>query len=230
MARTVTFTRKQVQRAKLSELYDLYEELFGHYYDSTFVEGRGNVTPKVVFIGESPTAVDDKAQQAFAGQTGKAIKAYMKGAGLNPADAFFTYYTKYQPPPKDGNPILNEMAACSHLMKKELAILGPTVVVPMGRNAVSLFTDLKPPHMDTVAGRVLRKGEYVVIPMYHPAQVAYEDHTKPVTEHHFRILKEAMVPDSEKKSLYPQGTKSLRPGKSLPKPKSQGKSLRKAAA
>lgn len=224
MTKTISFTRSQLRRAKLSELYDLYEELFGKYYDSMFVEGRGNVTPKVVFIGEAPTAVDNKAQQAFAGQSGKAIKQLMKDAGLNPADAFFTYYTKYQPPPKDGNPILNEMAACSHMMKKELAILEPTVVVPMGRNAVSLFTDLIPPHMDTVAGTVLRKGAYVVVPMYHPAQVAYEDHIRPVTEHHFRILKEALVPNKPKKSLRPQTPKK----KSLPKPK--GKSLRKAAA
>lgn len=232
MAKTISFTRRQIQRAKLAELYDLYEEMFSHFYDSQFVEGRGSVTPKVVFVGEAPTAIDDKAQQAFAGQTGKTIKQLMRDAGLNPSDAFFTYYTKYKPPPKDGNPILNEMATCSHLMKRELAILGPTVVVPMGLNAISLFFEDKP-HMDTMAGRVFRKRGYVILPMYHPAQVAYEDHVKAPTEHHFRVLREALKPDAPvkgTKSLRPQGTKSL-PKKSLPQPKpaTAGKSLRKAA-
>lgn len=231
--KTITFTAAQIRRARLSALYDLYEETFARYYDSTFVEGRGNPHPRMVFIGEAPTAIDDREQKAFAGQSGKFIAQLLKDAGLDPKEAFFTYFTKYKPPPKDGNPILAEMGACSFLMKKELEALEPTIVIPMGTNAVSLFFEDRP-HMDTMVGRVFEKRGYVILPMYHPAAAMFEDHTKQMTEVHFQILAKTLEPKRRQKrgtkSLYPAATKSLYKKSLRPSIESEGKSLRKVAS
>lgn len=177
--------RSQYNKVRLAAHYELYERSMGALYDGLVIEGRGHFAPKVVFVGDAPTVLDDMAGLAFAGKTGSFVAQLLAENGVNPELAFFTYFKKYKQPPKRESD--NELSVCSHLLRAELQILDPIVVVPMGRNPVSIFME-DVPHMDSIAGRPIFKRNLVVMPMYHPAQALYDAHTREITERHFLVL------------------------------------------
>lgn len=179
--------RSAYNQARLAVHYELYEKTLGGHYDGLVIEGRGHFAPKVVFVGDSPTVLDDQAGLAFAGRTGSFVAELMASNGLNPEHAFFTYYNKYKQPPKADANTVDEAAVCSHLLRSELKILDPIVVVPMGRGPVSIFME-DVPHMDTIAGRPVFRRDLIVLPTYHPAQALYDTHTRELAERHFLVL------------------------------------------
>lgn len=184
------FTEGQITRAKLAAHYDLYEEVFGDKWDARLIEGRGSWHPKVVFIGETPTIMEERTGRAFASKTGVFIESMMSEFGMKPRTAFLTYFNKYYRANDTTTPI--DIPASSHMLRTELAILDPDVVVPMGILPVSLWFDSPPPLSDLVGQVHMRRG-HTVIPMFHPAQAMYDEVTREATEVHFKTLYDTLL-------------------------------------
>lgn len=108
------------------------------YPGSNLVVGRGSFSPRVVFVGEAPGAEEDRLRMPFVGRSGQMLDAWIAACGLGP-DSFYICNVMKTRPPENRDPTPDEVAACSPLLHKQLALLKPTVVVAVGRFAMNFF-------------------------------------------------------------------------------------------
>lgn len=122
-----------------------------------------------MFVGEAPGATEDREGRPFVGASGRFLSEGLALIGLSRADVYVTNVVKYHPP---GNrtPDSLEILASLPLLVKEVDIVGPRVVVPMGAVALRAFVDggsITSIHGVPTVGR--SRGKYVVVPMFHPS-------------------------------------------------------------
>jgi uracil-DNA glycosylase len=142
---------------------------------SRMVPGEGNPAARVMFVGEAPGATEDSIGRPFMGRAGKLLDELIGEAGLERADVWITNVVKARPP-KNRDPKAPEVAHCMPWLERELAIIRPRLVVPLGRHALKHFApDAK---IGEVHGAVLRAGDRELFPLYHPAAAMYNQTLK----------------------------------------------------
>jgi uracil-DNA glycosylase family 4 len=99
------------------------------------------------------------------------LNSLLQTVGMKRESVYITNFVQYQPP-GNRDPEGEEISISQHLLRKELEILKPRVVVTLGRFAAGIFWEF--PHMATLAGSVHRRRGYTVFPMYHPAAALYD--------------------------------------------------------
>lgn len=172
MRETVRFTRTQEKRASLQAHYSLFRYIFKNKFpDSNFVPGDGDVNSGVVFVGEAPGFHENEQRKPFVGRSGEYLDKLFKTVGIKRGDIFITNFLKYQPP-GNRDPQGDEISVCSYLLRKELEILAPKIVVPLGRFSTGIFWEA--PHMGSLVGQLWVRRGYRVLPMYHPAHALYD--------------------------------------------------------
>jgi uracil-DNA glycosylase family 4 len=217
MKQTVTFTRSQDKWASLNAHYSLFRTMFSSKFpESTFVPGDGNVLANVVFVGEAPGVDENAAGLPFVGKSGKYLNDLLKTVDIKRGDVFVTNFLHYRPP-NNRDPKGDEVPVCSHLLRQELKILAPTIVVTLGRFSTSLF--FEQPHMGTLAGQMWDRRGFTVIPMYHPAAAMYDNsgdidnlmhmHIKTVGEVFHGLTRKPLVKNTLVKEAKPSLTKAV---------------------
>jgi uracil-DNA glycosylase len=172
MGQTVRFTRTQLKRVRLKMHYALFQRLFRDKFpESNFVPGVGNVNSKIVFVGEAPGRNENEQRKPFVGASGELLDKWLKHQKIKREDIFITNFMHYQPP-KNRDPQGDEIPVAMQLLRMELSILDPQMVVTLGRFSTSIFYEN--PHMGTLAGKVNMRRGFIVMPMYHPAAALYD--------------------------------------------------------
>jgi uracil-DNA glycosylase len=187
---TITFKTSQIKWARLNVHYDTIETLLGDRFDTPFIAGVGNVNSKLVLIGEAPGATETRLGEPFVGPSGRMLNRGLRSIGLSRKRVFITNFLKYQPP-ENRDPQGDEVPVCLHLLRKELEILAPKIVVTLGVFSTRLF--FEQPHMGTLAGQAWIKRGHVVIPMYHPASVMYGGFDKDTWYEHFQTIADCLA-------------------------------------
>ena len=143
------------------------------------VVGSGNLDARIVLIGEAPGRKEDATGLAFGGQGGKLLDELLENAGLNREDIFIGNILKCRPP---GNrrPKKAEVESCEPYLIRQLEIIEPSVIAPMGNSSVTYFQKrygLNDQSIGEVHGEVyLIKTSWdnvKLIPLYHPAAAIY---------------------------------------------------------
>lgn len=163
-------TPSDIKLARIEGLYDLWDEVMGERFDTRFVPGVGNVNAKVVFVGEGPGTNENREGAPFVGPSGKMFDKGLRSIGLKRQRVWITNLLKHQPP-GNRDPEGDEIPISLNLLRKEIQIIDPKIVVTLGRFATSLF--FEQPHMSTLAGQAWIRRGFTVIPMFHPASVLY---------------------------------------------------------
>jgi len=96
-------------------------------------------------------------------------------------------------PPLNRDPKDKEIKACSQYIKKQVEIISPKVICPLGRYSMSFIMEMFgfADNIDVISkvhGKVF-KGKNTVIPFYHPAVAIYNPNMKEVLRKDFKILK-----------------------------------------
>jgi DNA polymerase len=131
------------------------------------VPGEGSPEAEVMFVGEAPGANEDKLGRPFVGRAGMLLEELLAEAGLAREDVWITNVVKARPP-KNRDPKAGEVAHCMPWLNTEVELIGPRLIVPLGRHALKHFApDAK---IAEVHGRLL--GERL-FPLYHPAAAMY---------------------------------------------------------
>ena len=138
------------------------------------VMGDGSVDADIMFIGEAPGKKEDETGLPFVGAAGKFLDQMLEAAGMHRKDVFITSIVKYRPP-KNRDPTPAEKAAFLPYLLRQIAIIQPKVIAPLGRHGMEFFLpgikigDIhgQPQHM-TLDGR-----EVVIMPLFHPAAALY---------------------------------------------------------
>jgi DNA polymerase len=130
------------------------------------VPGEGNPAAEIMLVGEAPGATEDALGRPFVGRAGKLLDEALAEAGLLRADVWITNVVKARPP-GNRDPKAPEVAHWLPVLERELALVDPRVVVPLGRHALAHFAPGA--KISAVHGTALRWGERVLYPLYHPA-------------------------------------------------------------
>ncbi|MBI5612046.1 MAG: uracil-DNA glycosylase [Gammaproteobacteria bacterium] len=131
------------------------------------VFGVGNRNAHWLFVGEAPGADEDRQGEPFVGRAGQLLNAMLFALGLKREDVFICNVLKCRPPgnrdPQDG-----EVAACEPYLMRQIELIGPRLIVALGRHAAHslLKTDLA---LAKLRGRRLQYHGIPLIVTYHPA-------------------------------------------------------------
>src|SRR5262245_16234100 len=133
---------------------------------TNMVPGEGNAEAAVMLVGEAPGATEDEQGRPFVGRAGKLLEEVLAEAGLEREDVYITNVFKARPP-KNRDPRAGEVAHHMPWLEAELALIQPTLVVPLGRHALAHFTD--DAKISDVHGTEMTERGRSLFPMYHPA-------------------------------------------------------------
>lgn len=138
------------------------------------VMGAGSVDSDIMFIGEAPGAKEDITGLPFVGASGKFLDSMLEAAGLDRSDIFITSIVKYRPP-NNRDPLPSEKAAFLPYLLRQIAIIQPKIIAPLGRHGMEFF--LPGVRISDIHGQPqtmeLDGREVVIMPLYHPAAALY---------------------------------------------------------
>jgi uracil-DNA glycosylase family 4 len=154
------------------------------YMSTTLVPGVGNLMPRVMLIGEAPGRNEDREGKPFVGAAGKVLDGVLADVGLARDECWITNVVKFRPiwaepsyrtgklVVRNRTPDGDEIFAGRILLREEVRIIAPAVIVPLGATALRCVD------YGANAG-LLRRGEvldlhgYRWAPTYHPAATLY---------------------------------------------------------
>jgi uracil-DNA glycosylase family protein len=165
--RSVASLRRAVQECRGCGLYERATQAVG---------GEGPASARLVLIGETPGAEEDKSGHPFIGPAGSLLDYALAAAGIERKLVFVTNavkHFKWEPRGKrrlHAKPSSREIAACRPWLDAELELVRPDVIVCLGATA-----------SQAILGRdfrvTQRRGEIVnaavgsVVATYHPSAV-----------------------------------------------------------
>jgi DNA polymerase len=156
------------------------------------VIGQGSLKAKIMFIGEAPGAKEDESGTPFCGRSGKLLDELLASVKINREKIYICNIIKCRPP-ENRDPIEKEIKACSHFIKKQIELISPDVICPLGRLSMKFIMDNFGFSDDIdVIGKIhgkVFKGKKTIIPFYHPAVALYNPKMKDVLKKDFKILK-----------------------------------------
>jgi uracil-DNA glycosylase len=133
---------------------------------TNIVPGEGSPTADVMLVGEAPGASEDKQGRPFVGRAGKLLDQLLEAAGLVRGDVFITNVVKARPP-GNRDPKAGEVAHHLPWLEQQLALIRPTVVIPLGRHALAHFAPGQ--KITAVHGTLIVERERRLVPWLHPA-------------------------------------------------------------
>jgi len=138
------------------------------------VFGVGDEQAKWLFIGEGPGRNEDAQGEPFVGPAGKLLDNMLLALGLKRgANAYIANIVKCRPTDaagKDRPPTSEESDACMPYLQRQIALIGPTVIVALGKTAaLSLLKRDPTTPVSALRGTVHRYAELPLIVTYHPA-------------------------------------------------------------
>jgi uracil-DNA glycosylase len=133
---------------------------------TNIVPGEGSHTADVMLVGEAPGATEDMLGRPFVGRAGRLLDELLVAAGLSRGDVFITNVVKARPP-GNRDPTAAEVAHYLPWLERQLALIRPKVVIPLGRHALAHFAPGR--KITEVHGTLLIAGGRQLVPWLHPA-------------------------------------------------------------
>ncbi len=147
------------------------------------VFGQGNNDADLFFIGEAPGRKEDQLGRPFVGLAGRELDKLLGEVGIKREDVYISSILKYRPP-GNRNPYKEEIKAHTPFLIKQIEIIKPKVVIPLGNFAtryiliyfgVKAKKDIAP--ISNCHGKVYEvnfdNNQFKVMPLYHPAAILY---------------------------------------------------------
>jgi uracil-DNA glycosylase family 4 len=156
-----------------------------------FVPGEGSADARIVIVGEAPGASEDKVGRPFVGRAGKLLDSLLAEAGIVREDVFITNVVKARPP-DNRDPRADEVVHHWPWLERQLAVIRPELLVPLGRHALARFAPKA--KIGEAHGRPIpAAGELpTVFPMYHPAAALYNQSLRETLVEDARALRSAL--------------------------------------
>jgi uracil-DNA glycosylase len=133
---------------------------------TNMVPGEGNPTANVMLVGEAPGASEDKQGRPFVGRAGKLLDRLLEEAGLERDAVYITNVVKARPP-GNRDPKAPEVAHHMPWLEEQLALIAPSVVIPVGRHALAHFAPGR--KITEVHGELIVERDRRLVPWLHPA-------------------------------------------------------------
>ncbi len=138
------------------------------------VFGVGNEAAHWLVIGEAPGEQEDLQGEPFVGPAGQLLDRMLAALGLSraaegpAAQRVYIANTLKCRPPRNRNPMPEEMALCEPFLQRQIELLHPRIILAMGRFAVQALLRSDEP-VGKLRGRVHHYRGVPLIVTYHPA-------------------------------------------------------------
>jgi DNA polymerase len=141
------------------------------------VPGVGDVAAAWLFVGEAPGAEEDAQGEPFVGQAGRLLDNMLKALGLvRGADVYIANVLKCRPP-NNRTPAPAEVATCRPFLDRQIALLGPRIIVALGKSAANTLLE-SDATIGSLRGRVHAYRGVPLVVTYHPAYLLRTLHDK----------------------------------------------------
>jgi uracil-DNA glycosylase family 4 len=162
------------------------------------VPGEGQVPARILMVGEAPGKREDELGRPFVGRAGSVLQDLLSSINLSRDEVYITSIIKCRPPgnrdPKD-----DEIAACHPYLERQIALLRPSVIVPMGRfsaREISRAFGIRERKISDIHGRDFTAqasyGTIHILPVYHPAVVTHNPNLQSALHDDFSQLKKIL--------------------------------------
>ena len=137
------------------------------------VFGVGHEHAHWMIVGEAPGEQEDRQGEPFVGKSGQLLDNMLRAIALTrgeaePARQVYIANSLKCRPPGNRNPAPAELAACEAFLIRQVQLVGPKIILAMGRFAVqSLLRSTEP--IGRLRGRVHHYQGVPLIVTYHPA-------------------------------------------------------------
>ncbi|XWN30882.1 MAG: uracil-DNA glycosylase [Devosia sp.] len=114
--------------------------------------GEGPLGAPIMFVGEAPGRDEDAAGRPFVGRSGKLLERMLAAIGLTREEVYISNVIPWRPP---GNrtPSPQETATCEPFVRREIALVAPQILVPLGGAAAKVL-------LDTTQGIMRQRGRW----------------------------------------------------------------------
>jgi DNA polymerase len=135
---------------------------------TNLVFGVGNLRARLVFVGEAPGRDEDLRGEPFVGRAGQLLTEIItKGMKLRREDVYIANVIKCRPP-ENRNPEPDEVESCEPFLLRQLELIGPEVIVALGKFAVQSLLRTKTP-ITQLRGQWRDYHGIRLMPTFHPA-------------------------------------------------------------
>lgn len=171
------------------------------------VAGEGNPQARLMFVGEAPGADEDEQGRPFVGRSGQLLTKIIEAMGLKREDVYIANIIKCRPP-DNRDPKPEEIIKCLPILKRQIEIINPDIIVALGAHAARTLLNTNEPIGQlrgvirdfeiTPGGRVAK-----FMATYHPSYLLRNysvDNRKRVWEDMQKVLKYLGLPVPDKKA------------------------------
>ena len=131
------------------------------------VFGVGHSKARLMFVGEAPGEEEDKRGEPFVGRAGQLLTKIIEAIGLSREQVYIANVIKCRPP-NNRNPDPDEVAACEPFLFRQIDVIQPSVIVPLGKFAAQCLLKTTDP-ITRLRGRRFDYRGTTLIPTFHPA-------------------------------------------------------------
>lgn len=152
---------------------------------TNIVPGEGSADADIMFIGEAPGKNEDLTGRPFVGAAGKFLDRLLESVDLRRDDVFITSIVKFRPP-NNRDPRPDEKAAFLPFLRRQIDVIQPKLIVPLGRHALEQF--LPKARIGQIHGKLAYHEGQAILPLLHPAAALYNNSLKKTIEEDFLTI------------------------------------------
>lgn len=138
------------------------------------VFAAGNASARLLVVGGSPSAEDDREGKPFSGNAGRMIDRMMAGIRLG-ADDFMTVNMIPWRTPGDRAPTVREVEICSPFARRAIALMRPDAVLVLGNLPARILSNSPRAGIHAVRGRWFDveagDGRFRAFATFHPEEL-----------------------------------------------------------
>ena len=149
------------------------------------VPGDGQLSSKIMFIGEAPGKNEDEQGKPFVGAAGMILNQGLEKAGIKRAEVFITNVVKCRPP---GNrvPENDERSICRQYLDRQISLIAPKIICILGSTAYSSILGGK--SITKNRGKIMERNGQKYFLTIHPAAAIYNKNLRSVLNNDLFLL------------------------------------------
>ncbi len=142
--------------------------------------GEGNLNADLFFIAQAPGREEDKEGCMFIGPSGKVLDQLFSFLDFDREDVYMTNLVKCFLP-KCRKPHQEEINSCSIYLDKEILLVNPSVLIPLGYHATKAvlgryqFNIPNRKSFPDLFGNLKTAGKRKIFPLRHPSAVVHNE-------------------------------------------------------
>jgi len=151
----------------------------------------GNPRARLMVVGEAPGANEDRTGLPFVGQAGKLLDLMLASVALSRQDTVYIGNVLKCRPPGNRNPLPEEIEACAPILRRQIELVSPEVLLAVGSFAAQWLTGTQKA-LGKLRGSVYAYEGVPLVVTYHPAALLRNPAWSRATWDDLQLLRQVM--------------------------------------